>query len=720
MSPFMDILAGLNSAQTAAVEAPDGPMLIVAGPGSGKTRVITHRIAYLLSRRDVPPYRVMAVTFTNKAAREMMERLSKLVGEERTAELTLGTFHAICARILRRDGAAIGVDNHFVIYDEEDQLGTVKQSFQELDIDSKQFSPSAVQSAIKGAKSKGIDVNAYPEHIKSYFDETAYRVYQRYEQLLSQYHALDFDDLLLKTAGLFSTSLEVLGRYQDKYLHVLVDEFQDTNLTQYSVVRRISGRHRNLCVVGDPDQSIYSWRFADMRNILSFERDFPDARVVLLEQNYRSTGNILGVASGVISANAERKPKSLWTDNERGVPAVVFQAESPEEEARFVVGEIERLTREHGLRLKDCAVMYRVNAQSRPLEETLMRYGMPYKLVGGVRFYQRREVKDVLAYLKVIMNPDDSLSLARIVNVPQRGIGQQTLDRLRSYAESQGSNLYRAMRGATEGQVPSVTPRASKALGGFLSTLEDLQSKKGHMGPDSLIDEIVDATGYRDYLLGMHNAEGGRSSEGQERWENVLELRGVAQQYEGPPPDEALTGFLEKMTLVSDVDGLDEKANGVTLITLHQAKGLEFPAVFIVGVEQGLLPHRRSLEDPVQLEEERRLCYVGITRAEKYLYLLYSLRRSLYGSSAPSAPSVFLRDVPPELTTSATVRCEETAEHLPLLELSAGDRVRHRAFGAGVVTSCETTTTDCVVTVRFDSVGTKRLLLSLAHLEKAD
>ncbi len=441
----MDILAELNPAQRAAVEAINGPVLILAGPGSGKTRVITHRIAYLVRVVGVNPRRIMAVTFTNKAAREMEARLGQLVSGS-VKDLTLGTFHAICARILRQEGQAIGIDPKFTIYDDDDQISLLKRSLQELNLDPKQFAPRAIQSAITAAKSQTITPEEYHRHSRSYFEEVVQRVYERYQKLLTAASALDFDDLLMQAVLLFRQHPDILARYQSRYLHIQVDEFQDTNLVQYELMKQLAGKYRNICVVGDPDQSIYSWRSADLRNILNFEKDYPDAKVVLLEQNYRSTKAILETASHVISANKQRKPKELWTENEPGEPPCIIETYSGEEEAQFVVNEVDRLVRAGEARHGDCAVMYRTNAQSRLLEEAFIRYGMPYKLVAGTRFYERREVKDIIAYLRLIQNPYDTVSLLRIINVPQRGIGQRSLDELTRWAQSHGVPEFRALQ----------------------------------------------------------------------------------------------------------------------------------------------------------------------------------------------------------------------------------------------------------------------------------
>lgn len=722
----MDILAELNPAQREAVEAIDGPVLILAGPGSGKTKVITHRVAYLIKVCGISPHRIMAVTFTNKAAREMGERLNRLIGSL-VGDLTIGTFHAICARILRQDGKAIGVDPRFVIYDEEDQLGLIKQAIEDIGLDPRQYAPRAFASAISAAKSRTIAPKEYLRRTRSYFEEVAGRVYERYQQLLEESSALDFDDLLMKTVQLFRESPKTLQKYQSRYLHILVDEFQDTNLVQYELIKQLGGERRNICVVGDPDQSIYSWRFADLRNILSFEKDFPKAKLVLLEQNYRSTKLILETASHVISANQQRKPKRLWTDNELGEQVNVVETYTEQEEAQFVVSEVERLVREGKAKLADFAVMYRTNAQSRALEEAFIRYGIPYKLVAATRFYQRREVKDIIAYFRVIQNPHDNVSLQRIINVPGRGIGQTSQNQLLGWARSRGVSLYEALRalsGEGKEQPPSLSPRVRRSLADFLSLLEDFIRSAKEVNLLDLFDLVVEKTGYKEYLLA--------GDDGEERWENVLELRTVAGDYREMKPGEGLTSFLEGVTLVSDVDGLDESKEAVTLVTLHQAKGLEFPIVFIVGMEEGILPHFKSLDDPEQLEEERRLCYVGITRAKRMLYLVYAFRRNRMGGNMVSMPSRFLKDIPPHLiaprylwqgeeprviATYSWNRVMTPGSSLP--ELKPGDHVQHPQFGEGVVVSCQPVKDDKEVVVAFGSgVGVKKLLLSFAKLEK--
>jgi len=723
----MDILADLNPAQKEAVEAIEGPVLILAGPGSGKTRVITHRVAYLVRKVGVKSRRIMAVTFTNKAAREMEERLNRLVSGS-VQDLTLGTFHAICARILRIEGKAIGVDSKFTIYDDDDQISLLKKSLQEIGLDPKQYAPRAILSAISSAKSRMITPDEFLKHGRSYFEEVVQRVYEHYQKLLDESSALDFDDLLLKTVLLFRQNPELLERYQSRYLHIQVDEFQDTNLVQYELMKQLAGKYRNICVVGDPDQSIYSWRSADLRNILNFEKDYPDAKVVLLEQSYRSTKLILDAASHVISANHNRKPKDLWTENDSGVPPAVIETYTEQEEAQYVVNEIDSLVSRGEVKPGDCAVMYRTNAQSRVLEEAFIRYGMPYKLVAGTRFYERREVKDIIAYLRLIQNPYDSVSLLRIINVPQRGIGQRSLDELTQWARSQGVPEYRSLQLMAEskdsGDDLPFSSRTVKVLAGFSVMIENFIEKSRELNLVELFDLVVEDSGYRQYLVGL--------VDGEDRWENVLELRGVAQDYRDLKPLEGLSDFLEGVALVADVDNLEEKVETVTLITLHQAKGLEFPVVFIVGMEDGILPHFKSIDDPAQLEEERRLCYVGITRAKQRVYLVRAFRRHLMGSSAVNRPSRFLQDIPPELITTSSVlegedswanstsEVRDKSEELKgrLAEFRPGDHIRHGQFGEGVVVSYQTVKNDAEVVVAFDGEGVKRFLLSFAKIEK--
>ena len=729
----MDILAELNPEQRKATEAISGPILILAGPGSGKTRVITHRIAYLIKVCGVSPYRIMAVTFTNKAAREMQSRLSQLLGVGVVKDLTLGTFHAICARILRRDGKEIGFDSGFVIYDDEDHLNVLKRSIVEIGLDPKEYAPRAIASAISAAKSHLVSSRDYQRHSASYFEEVVGRVYEQYQQALTRSNALDFDDLLARTVDLLRQSSKILTKYQERYLHIQVDEFQDTNLVQYELIKMLGGKYRNICAVGDPDQAIYSWRFADIRNILSFEQDYPDAEVVLLEQNYRSTKMILETASNLISTNQQRKPMGLWTGNSTGDLTRVIETYTEQEEAQYVVSEIERLVGGDRFKLGDFAVMYRTNAQSRVIEEAFIRYGVSYKLVAGTRFYERREVKDIIAYFKLVQNPQDAVSLLRVINVPGRGIGERTLGELSRWAKTLGLYMYEALKHLNgfendrlvEGK-PSFNQRTIRALAGFFTLIDKFRKQCQELTLVDLFDLVIEKTGYREYLL--------NGTDGEERWDNILELRTVAQGYCDLPPVEGLSAFLEGVTLVSDVDELGENVDAVVLITLHQSKGLEFPAVFIVGMEDGLLPHSRSFGDPAQMEEERRLCYVGITRARELVYLVRAFRRNFMGSSAVSIPSRFLKDIPSYLLSGGGLWEEKESSAAQVLYswernapepslnvagFKAGDHVHHVQFGDGVVVSAKLVKDDIEVVVAFNG-AIKKLLSSYAKLKKME
>ena len=693
-------------------------MLIVAGPGSGKTRVIAHRVAYLITVCGISPYRILAVTFTNKAAREMKERVYHLLG--RTVEgLTLGTFHATCARILRIEAQHVGISKDFLIYDDSDQVSLLKRAIEQIGLDPKQYPPRAIGTAISAAKSGLLAPQEYRSHVGSYYEEVVHRVYERYQELLTEASALDFDDLIMRTVQLFRNQPDVLAKYQSRYLHVMIDEFQDTNLAQYIISKQLAGKYRNICVVGDPDQSIYSWRQADLRHILDFERDYPDVKVVFLEQNYRSTQTILKAADYVIAANQKRKKKRLWTENVEGVPITVAQTYNEQEEAHFVVSEVEKLIASRRWKAGDIAIMYRTNAQSRALEEEFVRYGFPYRLVGATRFYERREVKDVVAYLRLMHNPYDFISLSRVINVPVRGIGQRTIAELETWATQKGLPYYDALKLIASGEESPIASRSSQALSNFIKMIDELIAKSEELSLVDLLDLVLDKTGYKKYIL--------EGADGEERWENIMELRTVAAEFRDLKPREGLVALLEEVALVSDVDELDEKVEAATLITLHQAKGLEFPVVFIVGMEEGVLPHFKSLPDPEQMEEERRLCYVGITRAKEKVYLVYALRRSLMGSSAHNPPSRFLKDIPLDLTTSPAVRSVETASLQPkvvvatptVAPLKAGEHVSHAMFGEGIVVNCTASGSDHEVIIAFKGdAGIKRFLFSLAPLQK--
>ena len=716
----MDLLNGLNPQQRKAVIASDGPVLVLAGPGSGKTRVLTRRVAWLVHELDVAPWRLMAVTFTNKAAREMRERLERLLGGSRSRGLTLGTFHATCARVLRREAEPAGIPHDYAIFDADDQIRLVKQAIRDLNLDDKRYRPRSVHGAISRAKNELVPPEAYSTG--SYYGEVVKRIYERYQALLLANSGLDFDDLLMVTVRLFDRNPDVLAKYQEKYRHILVDEFQDTNQAQYVLLRQLSGRHHNLFCVADEDQSIYAWRGADYRNIRRLRDDHPDLITVLLEENYRSTQTILDAARAVIRHNPDRTDKALFTERGRGAKIVVHEAYDQDEEARFVVDTIAQLAAQEGVHPGGCAVMYRTNAQSRAFEDAFIRAGLPYRLVGATRFYARREIKDLIAFLRLIHNPTEGVSMARVINVPPRGIGNKTMATLEDVAQEHAISVYEALREISDPSVhiSELRTRARRALAAFLEMLESWIAARGALTVAQLIDRVLEDTGYADYLR-----DG--TEEGEERWANVLELRNVAAEYE----DLTLTDFLADVALVSDVDNLSDEVDAPTLLTLHSAKGLEFPVVFITGLEEGILPHSRSFDDPEQMAEERRLSYVGLTRAKDRLFLTYAFMRTRYGSSEPSVPSRFLDDVPPELlsgswrqTQRSRSRSATTWSSVPDVtrvdrpRFHTGQRVRHAIFGEGLVIESRADGGDEIVTVVFDDVGLKRLMTSIAQLER--
>jgi DNA helicase-2/ATP-dependent DNA helicase PcrA len=743
------ILDRLNPSQREAVTARGAPLLVLAGPGSGKTRVITHRIAYFVGPLGVPAASVLAVTFTNKAAREMLERLQVLVPGV-SQSLTVGTFHAICARILRRDGAPVGVEPNFTIADDDDQIAVVRHVLKDLDLDEKRYPPRGFLSQISAAKSSLIGPEEYRRVADSYFEEQAAVVYSHYQEALQAGNLLDFDDLLARTAGLFREHPKVLDRYQSRYRNVLVDEFQDTNQAQYALVRLLGRGTPDVCVVGDEDQSIYSWRQADIRNILNFEQDFRDARTIVLDQNYRCTRTILQAARAMIAPNTQRKDKKLFTENEVGERIVVFEAFDENEEANYAASQIERLRASQGIRFADVAVMYRTNSQSRVLERTFLRHRIPHKVV-GMRFYERREVRDLLAYLRLIHNPKDVTSFDRIVNVPARSIGAKTIADLRAWAARLGVTPPEAVQLLADGEptaVPCPLPSRSKeALASFGRTMAALRRLAAEVTVGQLLDKVIAHTGYLEYLR-----DGGPDAEN--RAENVRELITVAEEFSHQGAEGSLAAFLEDAALAADADEYDESADAVTLITLHAAKGLEFGVVFIVGMEEGICPHSRSLDNPDQLEEERRLLYVGMTRARRRLYLTYTAHRTQYGDAAPRQPSRYFDDLPRELVqgTAPAIQVKRrdpsgngalsgfgprvngvTAPRAPVFRpigpepapvkpvasaqrLRPGQRVLHAKFGEGTVVGVEARGDDQEVSVAFPDLGVKRLLASYANL----
>ncbi|MEI6043562.1 MAG: UvrD-helicase domain-containing protein, partial [Chloroflexota bacterium] len=666
------ILESLNPAQQEAGRTIAGPILILAGPGSGKTRVLTHRIAYMLgeAQPSISPYNILAVTFTNKAAKEMKERLGKLLLEhfgeqsEIGKYLTVGTFHAVCVRILRREIQHLGLDRSFAIYDDGDQLQIIKNAMAALNMNDKQCNPRAVLSAISSAKSTLLSPKGLQEQAKSYFEELASRIYEKYQELLRLNHALDFDDLINMTTRLFAEAPQVLDEYQERYKYIMVDEYQDTNQAQYQLIKSLASKYQNICVVGDVNQSIYSFRSADIRNILMFEDDYPEAKVISLEQNYRSTQVILDAAQNLIRSNNQRRDLKLWTENGTGTAIQAYEAYDEMQEADYVVGEVNRTRARTTRPYRDFAVLYRTNAQSRAIEEMCIRRNLPYQLIGGTRFYERREIKDVLAYLRLIQNPYDGLSFLRIMNnTPTgKGVGSKSLTDLMTWADELNLPVYPALqllqseeadalshhnRGELEpfeSQIPplNVIAKAKGTFFEFINLLDAFIKARNEMPLPELFDFVLKKSGYEEALR-----DG--SEDGDERWRNVQELRGVTGDFTHLSGEEGLTAFLEQVALVAEVDKLDPDKDAITLITLHAAKGLEFPYVFIVGMEENILPHSRSLDSEKDIEEERRLLYVGITRAKEKLYLVYATRRSLWGNQLPTKPSRFLKELPSHL-----------------------------------------------------------------------
>jgi len=649
------IVGALNPEQARAVTTTEGPLLILAGAGSGKTRVLAHRIAYLIGVKGVRPWQILAVTFTNRAAGELRDRIIALVGEP-GRDVQAGTFHALCARVLRRDGEAIGISRRFVIYDTDDQQALMKQILRDEDLPlTGEFRPSAVLGAISRAKNEMLDPTFLEENAVNRHERIVARLAVKYQERLRKVGALDFDDLLLEAVRLFQDAPAVLARYQDRWRYLHVDEYQDTNRPQYLWVKALAAKHGNLAVVGDDDQSIYRWRGADLRNILDFERDWPAAAVVKLERNYRSTQLILDAAHAVVSRNTERTDKKLWTDQAGGKPIQRFEAYNEEEEAEWIARQIEGLVGGRGsaltrraddedgvFRYQDVAVMYRMNAQSRAIEEAFLRYGIRYQLVGGTRFYARREVKDALAYLRILRSDVDAVSFERVINVPARAIGEKTVETLRGVAAREDVSTWEAIERGAGGRIEMMAPRTRNALAEFAALVRRLRTRVGVLGLPELLDEVLEASGYRAML-----ADG--SEEGEERWANLLELRSVTTRYDDLSPEDALDRLLEETALVADQDSYEGGADAVTLITLHAAKGLEFPVVFIGGLEEGLFPHSRALDDEKELEEERRLAYVGITRAKRRLYLSHAWRRATWGMGQASVPSRFLLEIPANL-----------------------------------------------------------------------
>jgi DNA helicase II / ATP-dependent DNA helicase PcrA len=705
-------LADLNPAQREAVLATEGPLLVVAGAGSGKTRVLTYRVAHLLNAIGVKPNEILAITFTNKAAGEMRERLEDLLGPVARAIWIL-TFHAACGRILRREAPRLGYRSNFTIYDQADQVRLTKQCLEELERDPKRFVPRGIHSQISAAKNQLVGPEEYAARVASFYDQTVAEVYDLYQRRLFASNAVDFDDLLMLTVRVLEHFPEARERWQKAFRYILVDEYQDTNHAQYRLLQLLAEKHRNVCAVGDPDQSIYAFRGADIRNILEFERDFGETKTVALEQNYRSTNTILQAANEVISHNRERKPKNLWSELGEGEPIRALEVEDEHAEARFVAAEIAALV-EEGYSGSEVAVFYRTNAQSRVLEDVLVRQGIAYQVIGGPRFYERAEIKDVIAYLQVIDNPYDAVSLQRIANRPRRGIGDTTLAKLQAHADAFGISLWEAVGQAEEAGIAAAPLRAVQQFHGMI---QSLQAGALELEVSELLERVLDRSGYREAL------EAERTIEAQGRLENLQELVGVSQEYQQTAEEPSLSGFLQEISLYSDQDAIRGEQSLVTLMTLHNAKGLEFRAVFMIGMEEGIFPHSRSIEEQ-GLEEERRLCYVGMTRAQERLTLTHASARSLYGSRSYNLPSRFLDELPDrgverhrlEPASWSKYGATGIAPRTDQPSLSTGDSVRHATLGEGVVTAVEA---GGVVTVRFANDGSeRRLVLDYAPLER--
>ncbi|WP_213586352.1 DNA helicase PcrA [Paenibacillus sp. J2TS4] len=732
----------LNPEQRQAVHSVDGPLLIMAGAGSGKTRVLTHRIAYLIASGKAAPWSILAITFTNKAAREMQDRVEKLAGAS-ARDIWVSTFHSMCVRILRRDISRIGYTSNFSILDSADQLSVIRSCVKELNIDPKKFDPKAIQASISSAKNELITPERYENQIGDYFQGIVAKVYTMYQKRLKSNNSLDFDDLIMKTIELFQEVPEVLDFYQNKFLYIHVDEYQDTNRAQYMLCRMIADKHHRICVVGDSDQSIYRWRGADISNILNFEKDYPETKTILLEQNYRSTANILDAANAVIANNAGRKAKQLWTDKGEGPKIKFYQADSEHEEGYYIASEINK-GKGMGRTYSDYAILYRTNAQSRVIEEILIKSDIPYKIIGGIKFYDRKEIKDILAYLRLISNPDDDISLSRIINVPKRGIGDTTLARLTEKAAERGVSVYAML---ADVEMLEISSRAKGALHEFREMIANLHHMVDYLSVTELTEQMLERTQYRLEL------ERERTIEATTRLENIDEFLSVTLDFEKRNEDKSLVSFLTDLALIADIDTMDQveddtSANAVVLMTMHSAKGLEFPFVFVIGMEEGVFPHSRALMDDQELEEERRLAYVGITRAEEQLHLTCARMRVLFGRTSSNAPSRFLLEIPEELVencspsgdrygrvgggsfssnriagqsnSAATSRPKPAAPTINNVgDFANGDKVQHGKWGMGVIVAIKGSGENTELQIAFPApIGVKRLLAKFAPITK--
>lgn len=740
----VDCTYGLNPQQAEAVINTEGPMLIMAGAGSGKTKVLTCRVANLL-QKGVRPYRILAITFTNKAAAEMRERVNNMSGPA-AKDVWLFTFHAFCARFLRMEIDKLpGYGGNFAIYDTADSQNLIKQILKEMNLDDKRFQPSGILSRISNAKNALQDAAAFARQAGDFYEQKVADIYSRYEQKLQLNNALDFDDLLMLSIKLLQENKEVREKYQDRFDYLLVDEYQDTNHAQYLLTKFLAAKHRNICVVGDADQSIYGWRGADIQNILDFEKDYPDAKVIKLEQNYRSTQIILDAANAVIENNTGRKPKNLWTENKSGADIIYFQAVDERDEARFVIEQLQNLQRTENKKLGDMAILYRTNTQSRIFEEMLIKSGISYNMVGGLKFYERKEIKDIIAYLRVIFNPADSLSLLRIINVPKRGIGDASLAKIQAYAAANNVSLFEAVSNAAA--IDGLSSRFVSKLDDLAGIIFELMNLAGEAPVEDLIDRVLRDTGYLEEL------ENERTPQAQSRIDNLHELISVAQEFAASEEENNLENFLAHVALVSDIDDTELGEDAITLMTLHSSKGLEFPVVFLVGMEEGLFPHARTLMDETEIEEERRLCYVGITRAKEKLFLSSTKMRTIYGNTVTYPPSRFLQEIPARLVKtikrqerfSALENFKQVSEKYSArpqkpastfnphsfipqkpavaaggtgTRFNTGDRVSHSKWGEGMVVSVKDSPDGQEVKVAFAGAGVRSLLTKYAVLKK--
>lgn len=749
MELLKHLLDGMNPQQLEAVKTTEGPLLIMAGAGSGKTRVLTHRIAYLIVEKQVYPSKILAITFTNKAAREMRDRIDALLSPGISESMWVSTFHSMCVRILRRNIDRIGVSKNFTILDTADQLTAIKNVFKQLNIDTKQYDPRTVLHTISSAKNECITAEQYKANANLHnpYEKVVGDVYEGYEKLLRKNQSLDFDDLIMMTITLFERVPDVLEYYQNKFQYIHVDEYQDTNHSQYKLVQMLASKFKNICVVGDSDQSIYRWRGADISNILSFEKDYPNAKVILLEQNYRSTKRILNAANDVIAHNERRYPKNLVTNNPEGEKIVVYKARDEEDEAQFVVKTIQELMEKEHRKLDDFAILYRTNAQSRAMEEVLVKSNLDYNIVGGTKFYDRKEIKDLLAYLRLIANNDDDLSLARIINEPKRSIGATTFEKMATYAIQNDQSIFEAMKNV---KGMGLTPRASKAVESFRELISYLSKMQEYLSVTELVEEVIEKSGYRDML------EKEKTIEAESRLENIEEFLTVTKAFEESSDDKTLVAFLTDLALISDIDSLDEtedaKSGKIVLMTMHSAKGLEFPVVFIIGMEENIFPHSRSIGDQAEMEEERRLAYVGITRAEERLYLTCASYRTLYGRSNSNMPSRFIKEISDEhiypitnsysfeedagelpfaprkraKTSKRTIGSVQTKPQIASLQSTGGDKIEwkvgdkaiHGKWGTGVVVSVKGEGDDMELDIAFPNKGIKRLLAKFAPITK--